>query len=146
MKDPKLSYLLPAICKGLNRVTGHPFISNYGTKAKRISESFHLNEVVSFNRALPKLRKIPEERALLSTVEVVGLYTRIPDGQGLQATIIIFIKLWQRLFLPDLVALIKPFMSKRMLVKIFHPFIYNYSYRIFRVCVSLHYFSTPSLL
>ena len=99
VKDSKLSrfYLLPKIHKGLSNVKGRPVISNCGTIPEHVSEylDHHLNPLVSQSRSyvkdtnhflsrLSKLGKIPEG-ALLCTVDVVGLYPRIPHGEGLVA-------------------------------------------------------------
>ena len=94
VKDSNLGrfYLLPKIHKGLSRVKGRPVISNNGTITEHMSQylDHHLNPLVSQSRSyvkdtnhflsrLSKLGKIPE-KALLCTVDVVGLYPSIPHG------------------------------------------------------------------
>ena len=97
VKDSRLGRFYLLIHKGLSSVKGRPVISNCGTITEHISEylDHHLNPLVSQSRSyvkdtnhflsrLSKLGKIPEG-ALLCTVDVVGLYPSIPQGEGLEA-------------------------------------------------------------
>ena len=97
LKDPKFArfYLLPKVHKRLYDVPGKPVISNCGFYIGNISSFlvFHLQPLVLKVKSYIKdtnhfLRKIKElgqltERAILCTIDVVGLYPNIPHDEGL---------------------------------------------------------------
>ena len=96
MKDPKFArfYLLPQIHERLHNVQGRPVVATM----LRIFPDFldhHLQplaEVVKSyikdaNEFLKKLRFLPKfpDRIILCTMDVVGLYSKIPHEDGLSA-------------------------------------------------------------
>ena len=89
--------LLSTIHKGLSTVKGSPVSCNCGSIAEHISEylDHRLNLLVSFTRSyvkdtnhflarLGKLRSMLDG-ALLCSVDVVGLFPKIFDGEGFEA-------------------------------------------------------------
>ena len=96
-KDPKFArfYLLPKIHKRLHNVPGRPVISNCGYYTENISSvlDYHLNplakKVESYikdtNHFLKKLKELGSlpKNAILCTIDVVGLYSNIPNKEGL---------------------------------------------------------------
>ena len=99
MKDPKFArfHLLPKIHKRLHDVPGCPVISHCGYYTENISSfsDFHLQPLareVKFyikdaNNFLKKLRSLPNlpDDIILYSVDVVGLYSKIPHDEGLSA-------------------------------------------------------------
>ena len=90
-------YLLPKIHKRLENVPWRPVISNCGVAIEKISEcvDFHLQPMEAdllhlikysndFLRRLKYLRNIAEG-SILCTMDVAGLYPRIPHGEGLDS-------------------------------------------------------------
>ena len=97
MKDPKFArfYLLPKIHKRLHNVPGRPVISNSGYYTENISSflDHHLQALAQAvksyikhtNEFLKKLRYLPKllDGIILCTMDVVGLYPNLPNGEGL---------------------------------------------------------------
>ena len=97
VKDPKFArfYLLPKIHKRLHDVPGRPAISNCGYYTENISSflDYHLQPLAQkvksyikdtnhFSNRLRSLGKLPQ-RAILCTIDVVGLYPNIPHSEVL---------------------------------------------------------------
>jgi hypothetical protein len=112
-------YLLPKIHKRLENVPGRPVISNCGTATERVSEflDFHIQPWVEgvpsvikdsthFLQRLEDLGHIPST-AILCTMDVVGLYPRIPHSEGLEALRLAMNKAEKDLPVDDLISLAK---------------------------------------
>ena len=96
-KDPKFArfYLLPKIHKRLHNVPGRPVISNCGYYTENISSflDYHLQPLAKkvelyikdtnhFLKKLKELGSLPKN-AILSTIDIVGLYPSIPHEDDL---------------------------------------------------------------
>ena len=97
VEDPKFArfYLLPKIHKRLHNVPGRPVMSNCGFYTENISSfldyhlqllaqkvKYHIKDTNHFLNKMKKLGSLPDG-AILCTVDVVGLYPHIPNGEGL---------------------------------------------------------------
>ena len=98
-KDPKFErfYLLPKIHKRLHDVPGRSVISNCGYYTESISSflDYHLQPLAQkvksyikgtshFLSKLKDLGKLPQ-RAILCTIDVVGIYPNIPHSEVLNS-------------------------------------------------------------
>ena len=97
VEDSKFArfYLLPKIHKHLHNLPGRPVISNCSFYSENISSflGYHLQplaqEVKAYikdtNHLLNKIKKLGSlpDGAILCTMDVVGLYSNIPHGEGL---------------------------------------------------------------
>ena len=98
-KESKIGrfYLLPKIHKRMENVPGRPVVSNCGTATERLSEfvDFHLQPIIKilphvikdisdFLCKLEQLGDIPDN-AILCSMDIVGLYPRIPHEEGLRS-------------------------------------------------------------
>ena len=97
VEGPKFArfYLLPKIHKRLHNVPGRPVISNCGFYTENISSfldyhlqplaqkvKFYIKDTNHFFNKIKKLGILPDG-AILSTMDAVGPYPNIPQGEGL---------------------------------------------------------------